>query len=86
MSEEAYLKNRIIELELEVRELKNILNIQKPQYDKKRGRKNKFEAHDIESMKFYRFQNKTYREIAEIFKCSPATVHNLIKIKETEND
>lgn len=69
------LKCRIEELEKENKELKEELSKFK---NKKRGRKNKFEIHDIESMKFYRFQGKSYREIASIFNCSTGLVHKLI--------
>lgn len=72
------LKHRVKELEKENKELKEQLN---KLQNKKRGRKNKFEIHDIESMKFYRFQGKSYREIASIFKCSTGLVHKLVNRK-----
>ena len=77
MSEIDILKQIIQELKEENRELKEKLEIKEAKTNKK-GRKNKFEAHDIESMKFYRFQGESYREIAKIFKCSTGLVHNLI--------
>ena len=43
------------------------------------GRKSKFSDVDIESMKFYRLQGKTTREIAELYGCSHVTVSKLIK-------
>lgn len=81
MDETELLKNKIKDLEKEVRELKEKLS-----KSKKVGRKKKFKEHDIEAMKVYKFQNKSYREIAEMFNCSSSTVHNLIKIKDTKND
>lgn len=77
MDEVELLKNKIKNLEKEVRELKNELS-----KSKRAGRKRKFKDHDIEAMKVYKFQNKSYREIAEMFNCSPATVHKLINNKK----
>lgn len=78
MSEVEKLKNRIKELEVEVRELKEKINKQEAGTIKARGRRAKFKSHDIAAMKWYRINNKSYREIAEMYKCSVATVHKLI--------
>jgi len=42
------------------------------------GRKSKFTEGEKETMKMYRFQGKTIKEIAEIYKCSVGLVHKLI--------
>ncbi|CEP92080.1 Uncharacterised protein [[Clostridium] sordellii] len=74
------LQLRIKELEAENEKLKRQLNKEKG----KVGRKQKLKEHEIETMKFYRFQGKTYKEIAELFDCSVGLVHKVInkKIKE----
>lgn len=72
------LKLRISELEAEVEKLKRQLNKQKC----KVGRKQKLKDNEIETMKFYRYQGKTYKEIAELFDCSVGLVHKVINIKK----
>lgn len=72
------LKLRISELEAEVEKLKRQLNKQKC----KVGRKQKLKDNEIETMKFYRYQGKTYKEIAELFDCSVGLVHKVIKLKK----
>lgn len=64
------LKLRIKELEDENKKLRKKLNQQKC----KVGRKQKLVDHEIETMKFYGYQGKTYKEIAELFKCSVGLV------------
>ncbi|CEN21283.1 hypothetical protein [Paraclostridium sordellii] len=71
------LKLRIKELEDENKKLRKKLNQQKC----KVGRKQKLADHEIETMKFYRYQGKTYKEIAELFKCSVGLVHKVINPK-----
>ncbi len=39
------------------------------------GRKSKFTEGDIETMRMYRFQGKTIKEIAEIYGCSVGVVY-----------
>ncbi|TAN66634.1 hypothetical protein WS9_009990 [Paraclostridium sordellii 8483] len=68
------LKSRIKELEKENQELRKLLNKEK----NKPGRKPKLQDHEIEAMKCYRYQNKTYKEIAELFNCSPGLVHKVL--------
>lgn len=67
------LEKRIKELEKENEELKLQINKRK-----KVGRKQRFQEHEIEAMRFYRFQGKTFKEIAELFNCSVGLVHNNI--------
>jgi len=43
------------------------------------GRKSKFTERDRETMRMYRFQGKTIKEIAEIYGCSVGLVHKLVK-------
>ena len=43
------------------------------------GRKQKFGEVDVNSMKMYKMQGMSTREIAEIFNCSHVTVSKLIK-------
>lgn len=74
MEEIETLKKRIKELEYENEELKKRLSNQKG----KVGRKQKLKEHEIETMKFYRFQRKTYKEIASLFGCSVGLVHKVI--------
>ena len=45
------------------------------------GRKARFSAEQIESIKMYRLQGKKIKEIAEIFKCSVGLVHKIINEK-----
>lgn len=68
------LQLRIRELESENEKLKRQLNKEK----KKPGRKPKLQEHEIEAMKWYRYQNKTYKEIAQLFNCSIGLVHKVI--------
>lgn len=71
MSEVEFLKQRIQELEEEVKRLKQKNN-------RNAGRKDKFSESDIYSMKMYKMQGKTYRNIADLYGCSVSTCHKLI--------
>ncbi|CEP45758.1 Uncharacterised protein [[Clostridium] sordellii] len=71
MSEVEFLKQRIKELEAEVERLTQRNN-------RNAGRKEKFPESDIYSMKMYKMQGKTYREIAQLYNCSISTCHKLI--------
>ena len=71
MSEVEFLKSRIKELEEEVERLRKLNN-------RNAGRKEKFTESDIYSMKMYKMQGKTYRNIAELYDCSVSTCHKLI--------
>ena len=72
------LKLRISELEAENEMLKRQQNKQKC----KVGRKQKLKDNEIETMKFYRYQGKTYKDIAELFDCSVGLVHKVINLKK----
>lgn len=43
------------------------------------GRKEKFNDQEKETIKMYRLQGKSIREIATIFECSVGLVHKVIK-------
>lgn len=45
------------------------------------GRKLKFNLYQISNIKNARKQGKSYREIAEIYNCSPGLIHKLINEK-----
>lgn len=45
----------------------------------KGGRPNKLSVQDIETMKLYRIQGKSYRQLAELFNCSIGLVSNTLK-------
>lgn len=74
MSEVEFLKQRIKELEEEVERLQQKNN-------RNAGRKEKFSESDIYSMKMYKMQGKTYREISKLYGCSESTSHRLINEK-----
>lgn len=76
-------KEKIEELEKEIQKLKN----EKTESRNKRGagRKQKFNDTDIETIKMYRFQGKTIKEIAEIFNCSVGLIHKLINENKSGN-
>lgn len=42
------------------------------------GRKPKFTDAEVQSMKMYKLQGKSYRAIADLFNCSVGTIHKLI--------
>ena len=72
----------IHKLKNENEQLKNIPKIHKLKNERGAGRKKKFEVHDIESIKMYRLQGKTIKQIAEIYHCSVGLIHKLINEKE----
>ena len=45
----------------------------------KGGRKKKFNDLEIESIKMYRMQGISIRELGKMFNCSIGTIHNIIK-------
>lgn len=45
------------------------------------GRKARFSAEQIETIKMYRLQGKKIKEIAELFKCSVGLIHKIINEK-----
>lgn len=64
----------------ENKELKKQLDgsVQKIKNERGAGRKPKFNDTEIQSIKMYKLQGKSYRAIAEIFNCSVGTIHKLI--------
>lgn len=46
------------------------------------GRKSRFTIQEKETMKLYRIQGKTIKEIAEIYSCSVGLVHKIINENE----
>ncbi|CEK34336.1 hypothetical protein UMC2_35471 [[Clostridium] sordellii] len=74
MSEVEFLRQRIKELEAEVERLTKKNN-------RNAGRKEKFSESDVYSMKMYKMQGKTYKDIANLYSCAESTVYRLIKEK-----
>ena len=52
--------------------------IQKVHNERGAGRKARFTDTEIETIKMYRIQGKTIKEIADMFKCSVGLIHKLI--------
>ena len=46
------------------------------------GRKSRFTIQEKETMKLYRIQGKTIKEIAEMYSCSVGLVHKIINENE----
>lgn len=49
------------------------------------GRKKKLNNMEIESIKMYRIQGLSIRDLAKMFNCSIGTIHNIIKNDKLEN-
>ena len=84
-------KNEIQQLKDEIQQLKDenkLLKSTKRPIDLKihnergAGRKSKFTIQEKETMKLYRIQGKTIKEIAEIYSCSVGLVHKIINENE----
>lgn len=56
-------------------------SISKRHNERGAGRKTRFTNTEIETIKMYRLQNKTIKEIAEIFDCSVGLIHKIVKGK-----
>lgn len=71
----------------EIQELKNTsihkLNNEKKHNERGAGRKARFTNSEVETIKMYRLQGKTIKEIAEMFSCSVGLIHKLINEKNT---
>ena len=61
----------------EVQKLKNE-NREKIHNERGAGRKSRFTEQEKESIRMYRLQGKTIKEIAEMFSCSVGIIHKLI--------
>ena len=84
-------KNEIQQLKDEIQQLKDenkLLKSTKRPIDLKihnergAGRKSRFTIQEKETMKLYRIQGKTIKEIAEIYSCSVGLVHKIINENE----
>ena len=83
--------NKIEKLEKEIQQLKDenkLLKSTKRPIDLKihnergAGRKSRFTIQEKETMKLYRIQGKTIKEIAEMYSCSVGLVHKIINENE----
>lgn len=72
--------NTIQQLKNENEELKKSINVHKIKNERGAGRKARFTDTEIETIKMYRIQGKTIKEIADMFKCSVGLVHKIINI------
>lgn len=73
---------RVKELEKENEELKSsCINpmVTKKHNERGAGRKSRFKNKDIETIKTYRLQGKTIKELSEIFDCSVGLIHKILK-------
>lgn len=61
-------------------ELENIKvnSVQKIKNERGAGRKERFTIHEKETMKMYRIQGKSIREIADMYSCSVGLIHKII--------
>lgn len=58
------------------------LEVEEKKNNRGAGRKEKFSEEQKVMIKMYRYQNKTLREIAKLFNCSPSTIHSILKKEE----
>lgn len=71
-------ESKIIEdLNKQIEDLKAERNVQKIKNERGAGRKQKFTSAEIQAIKMYRLQGKSYRAIADMFNCSVGTVFNV---------
>lgn len=77
--DETIKKNRdtIQKLLKENEELKSN-KVQKIKNERGAGRKERFTIHEKETMKMYRIQGKSIREIADMYSCSVGLIHKII--------
>ena len=52
--------------------------VQKIKNERGAGRKERFTIHEKETMKMYRIQGKSIREIADMYNCSVGLIHKII--------
>ncbi|MCB2309041.1 hypothetical protein LGL08_20265 [Clostridium estertheticum] len=70
---------RIEELEKENKRLRNELKNKSEKHNERgAGRKSRFSERDITMIKMYRIQNKTIKELAEMYDCSTGLIHKII--------
>lgn len=72
-------KNKELEKEIEYLSEKN--SFIKKHNERGAGRKTRFTDTEIETIKMYRLQGKTIKEIAEMFNCSVGLIHKIVKGK-----
>lgn len=66
------------ELQEQIKQLQTGANIHKIKNERGAGRKPKFTDAEIQAIKLYRLQGKSYRAIADMFGCSVGLVHKII--------
>ena len=66
------------ELQEQIKQLQTGANIHKIKNERGAGRKQKFTDAEIQAIKMYRLQGKSYRAIADMFGCSVGLVHKII--------
>ena len=71
-------QNLIKDCKKDIPKLKNNNNAQKIRNERGAGRKSRFTDTETDTIKLYRLQGKTIREIAETFNCSVGLVHKII--------
>lgn len=75
------LKNKSLEDTIQHNNKVHELINEKKHNERGAGRKSRFSEEEKSSIKMYRFQGKTIKEIAEMFKCSTGLVHKIINEK-----
>ena len=72
-------KNKSLETTIKHNEnIQKLINENKPRNARGAGRKSKFTDQEKETMKMYRIQGKTIKEISEMYNCSVGLIHKLI--------
>ena len=66
------------ELKEQIKQLEANTNVHKIKNERRAGRKQKFINAEIQAIKMYRLQGKSYRAIADMFGCSVGLVHKII--------
>lgn len=72
-------KNKSLEDKIVHNERIQKLKDEKAHNERGAGRKPRFTDVEVATMKMYRLQGKTIREIAEIYECSVGLIHNAVK-------
>ena len=66
------------ELQEQIKQLQAKTNVHKIKNERGAGRKQKLTNAEIQAIKMYRLQGKSYRAIADMFGCSVGLVHKII--------
>ncbi len=73
------MNTRIEELEKENKRLRDELKNKSEKHNARgAGRKSRFTESDTTMIKMYRIQNKTIKELAEMYDCSTGLIHKII--------